>query len=116
MKTRIAIEGAAFFAHHGYYEEEQRAGNHFIIDAEVTMDHHHAASDEIHHTVNYEAIYQICKQEMQQTHKLLETVVFNILTRFKSEFYAISSAKVRLTKLGPQLGGPVEKSVVEMEF
>jgi dihydroneopterin aldolase len=47
---------------------------------------------------------------------LLETVVFNIITRFKDEFSNVSGGKVKMEKLGPQLGGKVAKAVVEMEF
>ena len=53
---------------------------------------------------------------MTHPRKLLETVVFSIVSRFRDEFENMVSAKVRLEKLGPQLGGKVEKSVIEMEI
>jgi dihydroneopterin aldolase len=116
MKTTIAIKGAEFFAYHGFYEEERRAGNTFIIDAEVTLKTFDTQDDNIGDTVNYETIYIICKDEMNKTQKLIETVVLNILTRFKDEFKNISTAKVKMEKIAPQLGGKVAKSVIEMEF
>ena len=116
MITKVAISGAEFFAYHGYYEEERRAGNNFIIDAEVTLKTFDSNEDNIYDTVNYEQIFKICQQEMAITQKLLETVVFNILNRFKSELANITAGKVRMAKIGPQLGGKVAKAVVEMEF
>jgi len=116
MKTKIAIKGAEFYAYHGFYEEERKAGNTFIIDAEVTLKTFDSSDDNIHDTVNYEQLYNICKQEMSKTQKLLETVVFNIITRFKNELTNIVSATVKMEKIAPQMGGKVAKSVVEMEF
>lgn len=116
MNTKISIKGAEFFAYHGFYEEERRAGNTFIIDAEVTLKTFDSQDDNINDTVNYEAIYTICKEEMNITQKLIETVVFNILTRFKEDFSNISAAKVKMEKISPQLGGKVAKSVIEMDF
>ena len=116
MKTTVAIKGAEFFSHHGYYEEERLTGNTFIIDAEVELKSFDSNDDNIHDTVNYEKMFDICAEEMDNTQKLLETVVFNIISRFKSSFSNVTSGKVKLSKLGPQLGGKVEKAVVEMEF
>jgi len=116
MKTTVAIKGAEFFAHHGYYEEERLTGNTFVIDAEVELKSFDSADDNIQDTVNYEKLFEICAEEMDNTQKLLETVVFNIITRFNASFSNITGGKVKLSKLGPQLGGKVDKAVVEMEF
>ena len=116
MITKVGIGGAEFYAFHGFYEEERKAGNTFIIDAEVSLKSFDSGDDNIHDTINYENIYSICKQEMSIPRKLLETVVFSIISRFQNEFGNLVSAKVRLEKLGPQMGGKVEKSVIEMEL
>ena len=116
MKTTVSIKGAEFFAHHGFYEEERLTGNTFIIDAEVMLKSFDSSDDNINDTVNYEKLFSICAEEMANTQKLLETVVFNIITRFKSNFSNITGGKVKLEKIGPQLGGKVDKAVVEMEF
>jgi len=116
MKTKVAIKGAAFFAFHGFYAEERKAGTHFLIDAEVELKSFDSNEDNITDTVNYEHLYNICKSEMEVTQKLLETVVFNIINRFKHDLHNVTAGKVRMEKLGPQLGGKVEKAIVEMEF
>jgi len=116
MKTTIAIKGAEFLSYHGYYEVERKTGNTFIIDAEVELKTFDSIDDNIEDTVNYEKIYHVCQSEMEKTQKLLETVVFNIISRLKNEFDDVSGGKVCLEKLGPQLGGKVAKAVVEMQF
>lgn len=116
MKTTVAIKGAEFHAYHGYYEEERKTGNTFIIDAEVELKTFDSNDDNIADTVNYEKLFKVCESEMNKTQKLLETVVFNIITRFKDEFSNVTGGKVKMEKLGPQLGGKVAKAVVEMEF
>ncbi|MEE9440212.1 MAG: dihydroneopterin aldolase [Saprospiraceae bacterium] len=116
MKTTVAIKGAEFFAYHGFYKIEQKSGNTFIIDAEVELKTFDSNDDNINDTVNYEKLFKICEFEMENTQKLLETVVFNIINRFKNDFSNVTGGKVKLEKLGPQLGGKVAKAVVEMEF
>ena len=116
MKTTVSIKGAEFFAYHGFYEEERMTGNTFVIDAEVELKSFDSADDNINDTVNYEKLYAICDEEMKNTQKLLETVVYNIITKFNNSFSNVTGGKVKMEKIGPQLGGKVAKAVVEMEF
>ena len=116
MQTSISIQGASFFAYHGYYEEERKSGNNFIIDAGVTVKTFDSLDDNILDTVNYETLYTICKEEMSQTQKLLETVVYNILIRFRDQLPHVSDAWVTMHKIGPQLGGKVDRAVVSMRL
>jgi dihydroneopterin aldolase len=116
MKTKVALNNMEFFAFHGFYPEEQKSGNQFILDTEVELKSFDSNDDNIYDTVNYEDLYKICKEEMKNTQKLLETVVFNIINRYKEELNNITAATVRLEKIGPQMGGKVGKAVVEMSF
>lgn len=116
MKTRIAIKQAKFHAFHGYYDVERKTGNTFYIDAEVELGTFDDIEDDISDTVNYEHMHSICKEEMENTQKLLEKVVFNIIQRFKNEFKNINGGCVSLQKVGPQLGGSVERAIIEIAF
>ena len=115
MKTTVSIEDAEFYAYHGFYPEEQLTGNTFIIDAEVSLKTFDSLDDNIGDTVNYEVLYRICKEEMQETQKLLETVVLNIINKYK-DLPNVAGGRVRLEKIGPQLGGKVGKAIIEMQF
>lgn len=113
--TRIALEGMHFFAYHGYYEEERIVGNQFIIDTFVDVDTFDSKDDDINDTVNYEVIYDIVKSHMVKKYKLLETIALNISSELKTKFPKITKVKVRVAKIGPQLGGEVDKAVIEYE-
>jgi len=113
--TRIALEGMHFFAYHGYYEEERIVGNQFIIDTYVDVDTFDSTDDDINDTVNYEVIYDIVKGHMTKKYKLLETIALNISTDLKNRFSNIKKVKVKVSKVGPQLGGEVDRAVIEYE-
>lgn len=116
MQTKVAIEGAEFFAFHGFYDEEQKAGNTFIVDLEVTLSNEDLSKDDIRHTLNYEQLYEICKAEMHITQRLIETVAYNILKIVQNKFSDVTNARVKIQKIAPQLGGKVAKSVIEMQY
>lgn len=114
MKSKISVLGAEFYAFHGYYPEERLAGNTFIIDADVETEYLNTEDDDLQQTVNYEDIYNICKEEMLFPRKLLETVAARIAKRLKTAYPDIITATVRIRKIRPQLGGKVQQTVVEI--
>jgi len=116
MTTKVALKGAEFYAFHGYYPEEQKAGNRFIINVEVSLSEFDSLDDDIGDTVNYESLYKICKEEMATTQKLLETVVYKIIDKIKSQFSNVQSGEVSLEKLQPQMGGKIGMAVITMSF
>lgn len=116
MVAKIGIEEAEFFAYHGYYTEERKGGHVFQVTAFVEIGYSTLLDQTIINTVNYEGIYNICKEEMENTQMLLETVAANILNRFKMEFVCIHTGCVKIVKLSPQLGGKVKASVVELRL
>lgn len=112
----IALEGMRFRAHHGYYEEEQILGGDYIVDVRVTTNTTKAAiGDDLEKTINYETIYLICEAEMKQNAKLLENVAERISLGLRHQFKYIKEMTVRVKKLSPPLGGPVEASWVEVD-
>ena len=112
----IALEGMEFYAYHGVYEAEQILGTDYKIDVYVnTGIGQAAATDQLETTVNYESVFQICKMEMSQPRKLIETVVNGIIQRMKNQFPNMMALKVRVRKLNPPLGGPVAAAWVEDE-
>jgi len=115
MKTTVRLEGLKFYAHHGFYTEEQKIGNQFEVNAAVDLKTFDSFDDNIEDTVNYEDIYRIIAEEMEKTQKLIETVAFNIIERFK-ELENITGAQISIAKKNPKIGGNVEAAVVEMKF
>ncbi len=114
-ELKIALEGIRFFAHHGYYEEERLSGQEFILDVYVTLQNGYDLSkDHIQETINYEGIYKLCTEVMEEPKELLETVVFNLKEKMKEKYdEQISHLSIRLSK-HVNLGGPLDRVFVEL--
>jgi dihydroneopterin aldolase len=111
--VEINLNDAEFFAHHGYYPEEQILGTRFIVDISVSFaPQGNLSEDEIDNTVNYEQLYNIARNEMKVTRKLIETVAQSIHDKIKSEFPFVSKIRVCLKKMDPPLKGKVGHSSV----
>jgi len=113
----IAVEGMQFYAHHGYYNEEQILGGKYTVDVYLKTDFDEAAStDRLDNTINYEEIYQLTKEEMNISARLLEHVCQRIISRLKKQYAQLHYLRVRVSKHQPPLKGNVEKVYVELEF
>ena len=111
--AEIRLEGMSFYAHHGYYTHERTRGNDYIVDVCVEMDIVRAAlDDDLHETVNYEIIYRICSDIMEQPCKLIETVAFRIAHEIRNSFPTLQNIVVVIQKMKPELGGPVRSAQV----
>ncbi len=105
----ISIEGMEFFAYHGCFKEEQIIGTKFNVDLFLETDTTKAEqTDSLIDTVNYLAVYQSVKDEMETKSKLLEHVGRRILNRIKNDFPTVVSAKIKIKKLNPPLGGKMD--------
>ena len=112
----ISIEGMEFFAYHGCFKEEQIIGTKFNVDLFLETDTSVAEqSDNLTDTVNYLAVYQSVKDEMNTKSKLLEHVARRILNRVKQDFPSIVHARIKIKKLNPPLGGKMDFVSLELE-
>lgn len=112
MKSHIKLEGMAFYSHHGYYIHEQQRGNNYVLDVTIHYDMDAAAeNDDLEQSINYEIVYKICREEMDDPRHLIESVVQRLTKRLFNEFDLATQVDVRLEKFKPELGGPVAKAV-----
>jgi dihydroneopterin aldolase len=111
----VALKDIRCFAYHGFYPEEQILGTHFLVSIEVKFKPE-GDTEELSHTVNYELINNIIQQEMENTQKLLETVVRRMIDRVTAEFPFIDYALVGIKKLHPPMPGEVHHSFVQLEY
>lgn len=110
---KVTLQGAEFFAKHGFYPEEQLAGSRFLLDIEVEFEPYaDMKEDKISDTVNYEQLYAIAEQEMQQPRKLLEAVAQSIADEIRATYPFVQHICVELKKLHPPLKGSVAYSSV----
>jgi dihydroneopterin aldolase len=111
--VEINLNGAEFFAYHGYYPEEQLLGSRFLVDISVSfVPEANLTADELANTVNYEQLYLIASEEMKQTRKLIETVAQAMLDQIKTRFPFIKHIRVSIKKIAPPLKGKVNHSGV----
>jgi 7,8-dihydroneopterin aldolase/epimerase/oxygenase len=112
----INIEGINIYAYHGCLDEEARTGGNYVIDVYISTDFTEAIKkDELSTTIDYCAVYEICKKEMAIRNKLIEPVCGRIYHALKNAFPQILSLHVKLTKIAPPINGHVEKVSVEMK-
>lgn len=113
----ILLENMEFFAYHGCFAEEQIIGNRFIVNLSFETDTSAAeVSDHLHDTVNYQAVYNLVKKEMEIKSKLLEHVASRIANAVKKAYPQISRLVVKVSKTNPPLGGKLENVSVQLEM
>ena len=113
--SKISLENMEFHAFHGCLEHEQTLGNTFIVNISMELDTKLAGeTDNLEHTLNYQLVYDVVKEQMEIPSKLIEHVGQRILDNIMHSFPQIESLEVRLSKLHPPLGGKVERVTIEL--
>jgi len=116
MFNKIGIEGIKLYAYHGCLEDEAKIGGNYVVDVYLETDFTKAVkSDDLSHTIDYCAVYEIVKEEMALRSKLIEQVAARIHASITRTFRTVTAARVRVTKLNPPMNGHVEKVYVEVE-
>ncbi|PKP48447.1 MAG: dihydroneopterin aldolase [Bacteroidetes bacterium HGW-Bacteroidetes-11] len=111
----ISIEGMEFFSYHGHFKEEQLIGTRFVVDLFIQVDTSTAEhSDKLEDTVNYLAVYETVKKEMDQSSHLLEHVAHRIIMAVHEQFTDVTDAEVKISKLNPPLGGKIDRVCVTL--
>lgn len=112
----IHLEDMEFYAYHGCFKEEQLAGNRFMVNLMLETNVEKASvTDDIKDTLNYQTAYQLVKKEMAVTSHLLEHVGKRILDALFDTFVELESAKVKVSKMNPPMGGVMKCVSLEME-
>ena len=89
--AEIKIEAMKFYAFHGCFDEERVVGTHFEADCTIEVNCNQAAqTDNLSYTINYQEVYQLIKQEIEQPSALLENVAYRILSSLKQLTRAIA--------------------------
>lgn len=115
MQGIIEIENMEFYAYHGCFEEEAIVGNKFKVDLTIEMNPERpAASDSIADAVNYQLAYNIVKREIAIRSHLLEHVGGRIVDALYAELKGIERVRVKVSKMNPPMGGPIEKVSVTL--
>lgn len=112
---KVLLENVIFHAHHGLFDEETIVGGRFEVNLAVETDFSLAAEeDKIEGTVNYVALYDLVKEEVQKPSKLIEHLGGRIIKRIKNEFSEVQKVHIKISKLNPPISGEVGRVSVEM--
>lgn len=111
----IEIENMEFYAYHGCFEEEAIVGNKFKVDLTIEMNPETPSkTDSITDAVNYQLAYNIVKREIAIRSHLLEHVGGRIIDSVYAELADVQKVKVKVSKMNPPMGGPIEKVSVTL--
>ena len=115
MINTINIEGIRIYAYHGCNPDEAKTGGSYLVDVYIDTDFSDAFhTDNLEKTIDYCAVYEVCRAEMAVRSNLIEEAAHRIFKRLKDHFPAIINLKVRLTKLNPPIIGDVDRVSVEI--
>ncbi|TAJ14900.1 dihydroneopterin aldolase [Marinilabiliaceae bacterium JC017] len=105
----IELEEMEFYAYHGCFKEEQIVGNRFLVNIALETEcSTPAESDSINDALNYVQVYEITREQMMQKSHLLEHLANRILDAIYARFPFIVSARVKVSKMNPPMGGQMK--------
>ncbi|WP_236975393.1 dihydroneopterin aldolase [Membranihabitans maritimus] len=117
MKSKIILKGLRFKAFHGYYAEEQRIGGDYMVDIEFNYNIVKAATtDSLENAIDYEEIYTLCKNEMANPRKLIETVGYEMASLLKDRYPAMDTLTLTIHKLAPPIAGQIDRVSIQIEI
>jgi dihydroneopterin aldolase len=114
MIYSIYLKNVRFFAYHGLYPEEAVNGNFFEIDLTVKFTKDRPIHS-IEETIDYAALYELLKQEMNIRRQLLETLGRDICELIKMKYPKIISTELNIRKINapiPDFSGTTGISII----
>jgi len=115
MIARIHLRNMAFYGYHGHLTAENALGQRFQIDLVLTTDIADAVkSDALADTVDYVALYALCKEVVEGVHvKLLETLAGRLMDRVLADCPRVEKVEITIRKPSVPLPGVLDHVAVE---
>lgn len=99
----ISLNNLRFYAYHGLYAEEKMVGAEFEVNLTVLYKPETIIIADIEETVNYVALHQLIKTEMQKSRELMETLVMEISEHIHHAFPQVKKVELSVIKLNPPI-------------
>lgn len=113
----VFIDGMKFHSFHGVMEQERLTGNDYTVSVRAGYDLTQAMhTDDVGHTLNYAAVYEVVKREMARPSKLIEHVAGRIAESLFYSFPLILSLDVKVVKHNPPMGADCYGAGVEIHL
>ena len=115
MTDRIVLQGMKFNGRHGLTDEERALVQPFEVDVELLTNLQPAGvDDDIEKTVDYEKVFEICRELVEATNfKLLEAIAEGIAHEILVAM-PVGEVGVRVRKLKVPIRGKLEHAGVEI--
>ena len=115
MTDRIVLQGMKFNGRHGLTDEERALVQPFEVDVELLTNLQPAGvDDDIAKTVDYEKVFEICRELVEATNfKLLEAIAEGIAHEILVAM-PVGEVGVRVRKLKVPIRGKLEHAGVEI--
>ncbi|MBR1593544.1 MAG: dihydroneopterin aldolase [Alloprevotella sp.] len=103
----IRLHNLRFRARHGCLPQERVVGGDYSVSLllEVNVDDAATAHDDLRGTVDYAAVYEVVKREMEKPSNLLEHVAARIGKGILRDFSRVASVEVTVKKCAPPIPG-----------
>jgi dihydroneopterin aldolase len=113
---KIILKDLRFFGRHGVLPEEKTLGQKFSVDAVLFVDLRKAGeTDELEHTVDYSAVYDIIREVMEkECCDLIEAAAQRICTDILAAYPAVEELTVTIKKPEAPVAGIFDYFAVEI--
>jgi dihydroneopterin aldolase len=101
----VELKGLRFFAYHGLYAEEKKIGTEYEVNLAVSFLSEKNIISHLTESIDYAALHELIRKEMQVQRDLLETFVTELCENIHQQFPIIKKIVVSIFKLHP----PMEK-------
>lgn len=111
----LRMAGMKFFGHHGVTEEEKAKGEKYEVDCEIRTDISKCAeSDNIDDAINYDMVYFLIQEHMEnRRYNLVETIAERLKEEIKRKTNA-DKILIRVRKMSPPIIGQMDYFEVEI--
>ena len=117
IKGTVSLEGLKFFAYHGVYDFEKEKGNTFWVDIFMSKSYDDSEENTLENTIDYEKVYVLIADVMQEPEPLIETVAKKIVTTIIKAFPAIEEMRLKIKKNKPPIKtAKLNYSAFELEW
>lgn len=113
---KIFVNEMSFYGYHGVFPEEKKLGQRFLVDVCVEANLQQAGkSDDLHDSIHYGEIYEICKRIVEgKSYNLIEAVGEEIANTIIDRYPLAFSCTVKVTKTDPPIKGHYKSVAVEL--
>jgi len=112
----IRLKNMLFYGYHGVNESEKELGGKFEVDLELSTSlKKPGLSDDLHDTVDYEAVYKMVNNCVESKRYFLLEALAEDISRSVINKYDIDAVVIRIRKPNAPVSGVIDTVEVELK-